>query len=40
MMGDFTVALYAVTMGWCFGFTSYALIECFRIMKQIKARNR
>lgn len=35
-MNDFTVALYALTMGWLFGFTSYALIECFRIMKEMK----
>jgi hypothetical protein len=39
-MTDFEIALYAVTMGWFFGFTSYALIESFRIMKEIKARNR
>jgi len=39
-MDDFTIAAIAVFTGWCFGFTTYALMESFRILKEIKARNR
>ena len=40
MMNDFELALYATFIGWCFGFTTYALMESFRILKEMKSRNR
>ena len=39
-MSDFEIAAVSIFVGWCFGFTTYALMESFRILKEIKARNR
>lgn len=36
MMSDFMTAFYAVFMGWCFGFISFAFIDIFTSMKRAK----
>ena len=37
VMGDFMTAFYAVFMGWCFGFVSFAILDMFSTRKAIKA---
>ena len=37
-MSDFELAVVSISIGWLVGFTSYALIESYRILKEIRAR--
>lgn len=36
MMSDFMTAFYAVFMGWCFGFISFAIIDLISMNKRQK----
>lgn len=38
-MGDFSTAVVALFVGWCFGFCTVCLIDSFRILKEIKSRH-
>lgn len=37
-MSDFEIAVVSIFIGWLVGITTYALLESFRILKEIRAR--